>query len=218
MSIALVGLIGCSGAEMAQPVAADSRAALTEVLSAVTARCPDLQGPPSSPKPSRDRLFVEAVILDVSSAVAEQASLSTLQRLPQTAPVQLVATPHLLADFDQPSQMVLGLNGETPEQLSLVRWSLLPRRADREVVLEVELALEPPASKHVPSPAPRTLRFAATVRENEPALARVEWDQASQRSLLIVFRTFEAQGEEDLRAIFQCMMQQHAQAVRERGR
>jgi hypothetical protein len=207
----LLGLLGCSGAEVAGPPAAASRAELTELLTTVNAPCPGLGIATPSPPSARDQLFVEAVILDVSSEAAEQVSLTTLQDLPKRAPVQLVGTPHLIADFGHSAELARGPGELTPEQLSLRRWSLLPRRADRGTVLEVEVELEPPTSAPGTGRPRRTLKFAATARENEPTLARVEWDKASRRSLLLLFRTFEVRGQEELRAIFQCKMQQRAQ-------
>lgn len=210
--IALIGLMGCSSAAAVRPPAADPGAALTAVLAAVNARCPGLEEARSSLPPVRDELFVEAVILEVSSDVAAQASLATLPDLPRRARVQLVAAPHVIAEFGHQTEMGLGSSGATHEQLSLVRWNLLPRRADREVVLELELDLGLPRSEHVAMTPTRTVKFAATARDNAPALARVEWDAVSRRSLLLLLRTFEVHGEEDLRAIFQCKMQQRAQA------
>ena len=215
MSIGLIGLVGCLGTEAARPPSADSGAALTEVLSAINARCPGMERARASLLPARDQLFVEAAIMDVSSDVASEVTLSSLKDLPQTARVQLLAAPHLLADFDHQAEMALGSSGATAEQISLVRWSLLARRADRGEVLDVELDVRLPTSKSGVTEG-RKLSFAASARDNEPALARVEWDAASQRSLLLLLRTFEVHGDEDLRAIFECKMQQRAQAVRVR--
>jgi hypothetical protein len=212
MSIALIGLMGCSSAAAMRPPAEDSGAALTAVLTAVKARCPGLGEARSSSPPARDELFVEAVILEVSSDVAAQASLATLEDLPRRARVQLVAVPHVIAEFGHQTEMGLGSSGASDEQPSLVRWNLLPRRADRGVVLELELDVALPRSEHVAMTPTRTVTFAASARDNEPALARVEWDAVSRRSLLLLLRTFEIHGEEDLRAIFQCKMQQRARA------
>jgi hypothetical protein len=213
----LFALTGCSGAEPAKPPSADMRAQLTELLTAVSARCPDADRARSPEQPpARDQLFVEAAILEVSSAVAAEASLANLHELPQMAQVQMVAVPHVIADFEHRAEMDWGPGAAERPQVSLRRWSLLPRRADDVTVLDVELELEPPTSKPGPAVSGRPLKFSATVRENEPALARVEWDAASQRSLLILFRTFAVHGEQDLRAIFECKMQQRAQALRSR--
>jgi hypothetical protein len=212
MGVGLIGVMGCSGAEVVRPPSADSGAALTEVLTAVNSPCPGMHRASSSLAPVRDQLFVEAVMLDVSSDLAKEITLSTLKDLPQTARVQLVAAPHLIADFDHQAEMALGASGATSEQISLVRWSLLARHADRGEVLDVELDLALPTSKSGVRPVQK-LTFAASARDNEPSLARIERDAASQRSLLLLLRTFEVHGEEDLRAIFECKMQQHAQAL-----
>jgi hypothetical protein len=217
MSILLVGLMGCSGAEVVRPPTADSDAALTEALTAVNARCPDMDRARSSLLPARDQLFVEAVVMDVPSDLAKDITLSRLKDLSQTARVQLLAVPHLIADFDHRAEMGLGPSGGTPEQISLVRWSLFARHADRGEVLDVELDLGLPTSKSGVTPV-RQLKFATSARDNEPALARVEWDAVSQRSLLLLLRTFEVHGDEDLRGIFQCKMQQRAQALQARHR
>lgn len=215
MSIALLGLLGCSGAEVTRPTA-DSRTTLADVLTAVNARCPGLAEARSPLQPARDELFVEAVILDVSSDLAGQVSLANLRDLPQAARVQLVAVPHVIAAFGQQSEMVWESNGTRPERLSLLRWSVLPRRADRGAVLELGLEFDLPRSKHVTVTPARTVKFAATARENEPALARVEWDRESRRTLLLLLRTFEVHGDEDLRAIFECKMRQRQEALRAR--
>ena len=218
VGLALGSVLGCSGPEMVSPQTIDSREALTEVLTTVNEPCPDLHEAQSSAPSTRDDLFVEAVVLEVSSQSAREVSLTKLQDLPQTTPVQLVAVPHMLGPYEHPTEMVLGANGAGQDQLSLVRWTMLPRRAERAAVLELELELDTPRSDPVANTSRRTVKFAATVRDNEPALARVEWDRASQRSLLILLRTFEIHGDEDLRAIFQCKMQQHATASHRGGR
>jgi|GEM_PF-2640972 len=217
VGLALSSVLGCSGAERARPQAADARAALIEVLTAVNQPCPSLPEAQSSAPSTRDDLFVEAVVLDVSSESAREVSLTKLQDLPRTTPVQLVAVPHMLGPYEHRTEMVLGATGAAQDQLSLVRWTMIPHRAERTAVLELELELDTPRSDPVANTSPRTVKFAATVRDNEPALARVEWDRASRRSLLLLLRTFEVHGDEDLRAIFQCKMQQRATALRRAG-
>lgn len=204
---------------MARPQTVTTTNALDDVLSAVSAPCPAFesakaeQAPRATIQGDRDNLFVETAILDVPSAWAAQASLKNLSDLPRKTEVHLVASPHLIGKFDQQSEMNLGPDARVNEQASLVRWSMVPHRADRALVLDVELDLAPPTSAGVALTAPRVLRFSMTGHENEPALARVVWDEASHRSLLLLFRTFEIHGEQDLRTIFQCKMQQHALAV-----
>jgi hypothetical protein len=161
-------------------------------------------------------LFVEAVILDVPSASAEQASLETLHDLPRTAQVRLVAAPHILGSFGHLSETGLGRSGAT-EQLALARMSMLPRHADGSAVLELEFELDLPSSPLAATSPRRTVAFTATAREDEPALARVVWDEASRRSLLVLLRTFEIRNEDDLRAVFQCKMEQRSRALRRVG-
>jgi hypothetical protein len=214
-AIALSFSLGCSAAEVTRPSGADDRESLNELLASVNSRCPDFGHVPSAQVP-RDDLFVEAVILDVPSASAEQASLATLQRLARTEQIRLVAAPHILGTLGHRSEMGLGRSGAT-EQLALARMSLLPRHADRSAVLELELELDLPSSS-LAGPWPRrTVAFSATAREGEPALARVVWDEASKRSLLVLLRTFEIRNEDDLRAVFQCKMLQRARALRRVG-
>jgi len=212
MGFALASALGCSGAEVGRPPAVAATNPLAEVLSAVNARCPGFEAPKSVRGPRED-LFVETAILDLPSTWAAQASLQTLSNLSRNDQVHLVATPHVIGKFGQQTEMELGANGEMHEQASLVRWRMLPHRADGAVVLDLELELAPPTSEHVTVTSPRVLRFSMTAHENEPVLARVEWDAASRRSLLLVVRPFEIRDEQDLRAIFQCKMQQHALAV-----
>jgi hypothetical protein len=216
-SLSLLGLVGCSAADGGRPIAPDSPAALTELLSAMSARCPDRTDASSREGAVRDQLFVEAAILNVSSSVAAGASLANLQDLPQTAQTQLLAVPHLIADFDHRAEMVWGQSDPRPQSLSINRWSVLPRRADHVLVLDVEAKLELPSPHRATSATGRTVTFSTTVRENEPALARVEWDAAARRSLLILLRTFEVHGEPELRAIFECKMQQRAAALGRAG-
>jgi hypothetical protein len=212
----LLGLMGCSGADVTRPLTSDSSATLTELLAAMSARCAERVEAPSHAGPAQDQLFVEAAILQVSSAVAAEVTLANLRYL-QTAQVELVATPHVIVDFNRATEMAWGQTDSMPERLSVVRWSLLPRRADGTVVLDVEMDLDLPGPKQAAAGSAQTVTFSTTVRENEPVLARVEWDAASHRSLLILFRTFEVHGERDLRAIFECKMQQRVAAQRRVG-
>lgn len=182
-----LSVLGCSGAEM-RPPAIDSRAGLREVLSAVNEQCPGLHEAQSALPRTRDDLFVEAVVLELSSESAREVSLTTLSDLPQTTRARLVAVPHVFGTYERQTEMVVGANGTAPAEPSLVRWAILPRRADRALVLEFELELEIPPQRSAPvaMTSRRTLKFAATVRDDEPALARVEWDTASRRSLLLL--------------------------------
>ena len=59
---------------------------------------------------------------------------------------------------------------------------------------------------------PLPLSFSVSARADEPGLARVEWNRAAQRSLLIVFRQHAVHNERDLREIFQCKMWRHSNA------
>jgi len=218
IGIAWLVALGCSGAETARPPVASARVTLTELLTSVNARCPGLGERTSPAQGMGDKLFVEAVILEVSSAVARETSLANLQDLPQNADVQLIGTPHILGEFDHTSELALGPSDSEDDHVSVARLSALPRRADGSVVLDLELELDLPHSKAGPAAPRRTLTFTASARDNEPALARVAWDEASERSLLILLRTFEVRGEDDLRAIFQCKMREHAQALRRAGK
>jgi len=197
-----------------RPRDVDSRATLREAIAAVSKPCPGIHEAQSAVSSARDQVFVEAAILEVSSEVRD-VSLANLQDLPQMTPVQLVATPHVIGRYDSQTEMVLDSGGVAPDRLSLARWAALPRRAHGAVLLEVEIELEPPGLGAKASQ--RTQKFAVTVHNNEPTLARVEWDAASHRSLLVLLRTFEVHDEADLRAIFQCKMQQHAHAVARAG-
>ena len=80
----------------------------------------------------------------------------------------------------------------------------------------MKLALASPSSSAAAASNP-PLTFSATARENELTLARVEWDAASRRSLLLLLKPFEVRAEQDLRAIFECKMQQRVEAKRRAG-
>jgi len=212
VGLTLASAVGCSGTDKSRPPPATATNALDEVVNELNARCPSSESAKTAREPG-DALFVEAAIFDVPRTLATQVSLDTLSYLTRDAQVLLVGTPHVVGKFGQKTEMALASNGETNEQVSLARWSMVPQRADGSVVLELELELAAPTSKRVPVTSPRMLKFSMTAHENEPVLARVVWDEASRRSLLILLRTFEVGGEQDLRAIFQCKMQLHAAAV-----
>lgn len=207
---AILGMLGCSKAAVATPPKSDPHP-LAELLTAMSARCTDGARASSQDQSNRDQLFVEAAILEVSNAVAAETSLADLRSLPETA--RLVAAPHVLATFERRAEMNRGSVEPAEPAPALVRWSVLPRRAGDTTVLDVELELAP-WSKSAAAGSRQTVTFSTTVRENAPVLARVEWDAASQRSLLILFRTFEVHGDRELRAIFECKMQQRAAALR----
>ena len=212
----LLGLVGCSGAEAPRQPTADSRRALSEFLTAMSTRCPERQAGSGQPSTERDQLFVEVAILDVPSAVAAATSLANLQDLSQSLRVQLVGVPHVIVDFEHEAEIVTAPNDAADQRLSGMRLSMLPHRADGVVVLDMKLALNSPSS-NVVAASSVPLTFSATARQNELTLARVEWDAASRRSLLLLFKTFEVRGEQDLRAIFECKMQQRAEALRRAG-
>ena len=212
IGLALASGVGCSGTDMTRPPPVTATNALDEVVSELKAPCPGFE-PAKAAREPRDGLFVEAAIFDVPSTWASQVSLDTLADLPRNAQTHLLATPHLVGRFGQKTEMALVSNGGINGQASLARWSMLPQRADAATVLDLELELASSTSERVPITSPRALRFSMTAHENEPVLARVVWDEASRRSLLVLLRMFELGGEKDLRAIFQCKMQQRAAAV-----
>jgi hypothetical protein len=195
---------------MNRPTPATATNALDEAVSDLEARCPGYETAKTAREP-KDALFMEAAILDVPRTWASQVSLDTVSDLARNPQAHLVATPQLIGKIGQKTEIVS--NGGTNEQTSLARWSMIPQRADAAMVLELELELASPTSERVPVRSPRTLKFSMTAHHNKPVLARVVWDEASRRSLLILLRIFEIGGDEDLRAIFQCKMQRHAAAV-----
>ncbi len=213
-------LLGCSGAEVgasaspAQPSAAEL---LGEVLADVGQACPGFVRVESAPE-GRDELFLEAVVVDVPGELAKYASLSSLPELARSPHARLVAAPHLVGAFDTKAELAMDQAPDASAPATLSRWSMLPRHVDVQLSsldLELELSALEPNGQIARS---KTLRFSVTTRDNEPGLARVAWHEKSQRSLVILFRTFRIQKEADLRAIFECKMQrreQHLQRQRE---
>jgi hypothetical protein len=206
-------LWGCSGAEVgpsttpAEPSAAEQ---LLEVLSAVDQACPSFAGVESA-SGGRDEIFVEAVVVEVTRELAEQASLKNLAELGRSPRARLVAAPHVVGAFDTKSELALEQVPDASAPTTLARWSMLPRHVDARVSsleLDLELSWLEPNGQVTPS---RPLRFSVTTRDNEPGLARIEWPERNQRALVIVFRTFRIQEESDLRAIFECKMHQREQ-------
>jgi hypothetical protein len=210
-----VMLGACSGADVS-PATAPSDAAdaaqLAQVFSDIGERCPGIPTAVSAPA-ALDEIFLEAVVVDVPSELAEHVSLRDLPELATSRRVRLVAAPHVMGGFGSVTSMALGQNADAMTPLALARWSMLPRRtADQTSILELEIELSTPEAPNT------TLRFSVTARDNEPSLAHVVRDAAAQRSLLVAFRAFRVHGESELRAIFECKMQQRARYLQRAAR
>jgi hypothetical protein len=202
----------CSATDVARPAAAREAGGLAELLTSLSGRCPGFERTGEAAATADDQLFVELVILDVPTALAERASISTLRDLSRSEQVGLLGSPHVIGKWDQLVEMGPGSDRATSHGAALTRWSIRPRRAEEDVaVLELQMQLAGAGEKT------RDVAFTATARPNEPSLAHVVWDHASTRSLLVLLRVFEVHGEPELRAIFECKMQEHQRARRQRA-
>jgi len=199
-------LIACGGDALAPAVGRSSSDAeqLRHVLSAIGQRCPGFSERTSAS--DRDQLFLEAALVEVSSELAQRATLGTLTDVALSPHARLVATPHLLGTFDEKAEMSLGPSADPSAGATLSRWGMVARHVDDGLsILELELELTSLLDHRVVT---RTLQFSTTARPNEPALARVVEDRARGQSLLVAFRSFRVRTELDLRAIFECKMRQ----------
>jgi len=201
-------LVACSGAEVGpalEPTGVSDAERLREVFSDLGQSCPNfVMGDAAG---ARDEIFLEAAVVDVATELAQTTTLGTLTNLTMSPRTKLVATPHLLARFDAQASISPGSPDDPSSGVALSAFSMLPRHVDDETsLLELELRLEGATQRGTP-PAPKTLRFSVTTRDNQPSLARVVLDDPGQRSVLVVFRSFRVRGEPELRAIFECKMQ-----------
>ena len=165
--------------------------------------------PPASPQAStpadRNEVFVELTLLELPRALAAATFRGNLPDLAYASDVALLATPHLLASFERPSQSHPGVEPLGDASVALSTITLLPRRAEEGVtVLAVQLALR---SRNGTT---QTYPFSVSAREDEPGVARV--DIAAGRSVLALFRLRAVHREADLRAIFECKMRRAQQA------
>lgn len=223
VSGALLSLLAaCSGADRPSantPPDPHQADALSEVFENVGEACPRYGASASGPE-AQDQLFVEAVLVDAPSELARQASLPNLQELARSPRAQFVTAPHVIGTFDKKAEMALGPADGSSAAVTLSRWSMVPHHIDAEAS-SLDLELDLSAASPNGSPLTKTLRFSVTTRDNEPRLANLVWNEADQRSLLVLFRTFRIHGEAQLRAIFECKMQQRArylQRLRARAR
>jgi hypothetical protein len=207
---------GCSGAEVgasAMPAEPSAAEVLGEVLADVGEACPGFVTVESAPE-GRDELFLEAVVVDVPHELAKYASLSSLSELARSPHARLVGAPHLVGAFETKAELALEQVPDASAPTTLSRWGMLPRHVDTHVSsldLEVELSALEPDGQVTRS---KTLRFSVSTRDNEPGLARIVWQEKTQRSLVILLRTFRIQKDADLRAIFECKMQRREQHLR----
>lgn len=210
-----LALGACSGSDVAPasaPSDAVDAALLGEVFSSVGEACPAMQRAAAS-APGRDEIFVEAALVDVPSALAEQASLNDLPELARSRSARLISAPHVIGTFETSTAMAPGQNADALTPIALSRWSVRPRHVDAETsTLELELELSALGQPQ------KTLRFSVTTRDNEPGLSHVVRDVAAQRSVVVVFRSFRVHGESELRAIFECKMQQRARYLQRLSR
>lgn len=222
VGVAICALAGCASSPEPRTPSVRSNA-VAEVLNDFLGLCPpggfEMPPPDESPPPppppvvsepepgERDDLFIEMSLLELPTSIAVGTSLGNVSELARAAQVTLVATPHLVAHFGQPSKTELGGEALGASGVALSSLSVVPRHADADLsVLEVQLTLRSQAGA-------KSYSLSVSGREGEPAVARLEI--APSRSLLILFKLRAVRGQDDLRAIFQCKMQlaQRARAL-----
>jgi hypothetical protein len=153
----------------------------------------------------RDSVFVEMLILEAPSRLvsASAVSLANLEQLASQPEVRLLSTPHAVIDFVDAAGSGADESAPVVPKVSLNGWSLGARRAEGGVtVLDLELDLAAQRAANAVPP----VRLSVSSRADQSGLARIEWDHAAQRSLIIVFRQHAVHGENDLREIFECKM------------
>ncbi len=210
---------GCSGADVAKaeaPVEAADAATLGQLVFDIGQPCPGMTG--AAVPGELDEIFVEAALVDAPSALAEHVTLADLPELARSRRARLVGAPHVIGKFDAETSVSLGANADQTTPVALARLSVLPRHVDDDtsmLELELELSAQERSSQ---VPAAKTLRFSVTTRDNEPGVAHMPWHEAGKRSLIVAFRTFRVRGEAELRAIFECKMQQRVRYLQRMSR
>jgi hypothetical protein len=205
--------LGCPAHEAAPPEHAMS-AQLTLAVQEVTASCP-LGAPPSVPE--RDSVFVEALVFDVPSAIADAASLMNAARLVQEPGVRLLAGPHLVADMERESAFTLVDVQGYSEEATLHAVSLTPHRADDTMVLDLALTLQLPNPRRATPNPTREVRLRLASRNDAPLVASAAWEPQAKRSLMVVLQGHSVRAQEDLRRIFECKMRRRAESLRPRS-
>lgn len=213
-------LLGCSATDLAPasaPADGIDAAQLGQVFASVAEPCPGMTATLAAPA-GRDEIFVEAAIVDVPSELASRLSLADLPELAGTRSASLIATPHVIARFEAETSLALGQNADSSTPLALARWSALPHHVDdRTSTLELELELSA-FERAGRAPLSETHRFSVTTRDNEPGLVHVVRRAGAPRALVVVFRSFRIHGEAELRAIFECKMQQRVRYLQRMSR
>lgn len=165
--------------------------------------------PRESVTADRDQVFVELALWEVPTARAVATERDHLLDLAHATDAISLSSPHVLATFDQPSNVQPGSRPEPPASVALSALSLLPRHAESgATVLELELLL---VSR---DGASRAHALSVSAREDEPGVARV--DVAGARSVLVLFKYLSVRAEADLRRIFRCKMLLRQQALERR--
>lgn len=210
-ALATCVLCGCGASQPATDldVRRAQQASLAQLLREWSAPCPAAE--PVAEASSQDQVFVETLLFELPTPLAEATTLQTLPELPRSSNVTFLGSPHVIASFGEPLRINPSETGAMTEAPKLVESSLLPRHADLgRIVLSWELGLQPV------EPPPRKLQLHVSTRAGELGLAHVPWDDSRQRSVLLLFKTQTVHGEADLRRIFECKMWQRRAATQTR--
>lgn len=169
----------------------------------------------TNPAEHWSEVFVEALLFDVPlSTQVGVADISQLSRMPD---VHLLGTPHIVGNLAVQSTLSLEQRLGVLEQPTLTRFSLLPQRSESGLhVLEFEMGFSLPNADPARNPELARSSFLVQGPSDQAMLGSAAYPGNPQRKVLAIVKAHPIRNPDDLRALFECKMQQRRRALQQR--
>jgi hypothetical protein len=229
-------LAGCSPAPRAVTVveAGPDEGAKREILAAFQSACdldalkarpstPPLPSAPEPPPPPpggsafEPHLFIE-VALFTAPAVMLKDPHPDLALVAVNPGVRLIAAPHLSAALGRETRLRGDEHVGPLSRLSLRELVLEPVRTTDSGALVIELDAhlqlpQPPDAPASPAPPEERVHLVATAAVRSTATLTSELRTSRGEAVLALLRVYPVNEEADLRAIFECKLEEHRRAL-----
>jgi hypothetical protein len=168
----------------------------------------------TNPGEQWSEVFVETLLFDVP--LSTQVGVAGISQLARQSDVHLLGTPHVVGKLAAQTTLSLEQRLGVLEQPTLTRFSLLPQRSESGLhVLEFELGFSMPNADPARNPELARSSFLVEGQSDRAMLGSAAYPGNPQRKVLAVVKAHPIRHAEDLRALFECKMQQRRRALQQ---
>jgi len=169
--------------------------------------------PSTNTEERASELFVELALLDVPNQLGNirPTELAQLTREPD---VRLLGSPHIISKLDETTTVNFDQRYGVLDQVMLARVSLIARPSEsNHHVFEFELGFYLPNPDPTQSPQITSTTFLAEGAFDRALVSSTAYPRHPERQVLAIVKAHPVRGPDDLRAIFECKMRLHRNAL-----